>query len=203
MTGLSDGTIIDDPAKRGVLPSSRTSKAFGERSSGCYVRKTAHKSVGIVSELYLLLFFFFLNIFEGQLKESQTHIIVWHLSVWEEIIGDLQDIFISGSSCRIMFCDGINIYFPLPDKNILQRLQQSRGKLIGICKTNNPARRYHFDFNKNNTVNDHSTAIHRKNDEEIAALEALNGCYSAHGIRKPWTKSYRNQQQLYAWMGEP
>jgi len=138
---------------------------------------------------------------EKQLFSDKQHILLWYLSVWDEIVGVLQDIFISDTVCRILFFDEVNINVPLPDSSILRLLQRSHGKLIGICKTNNPARRYNFSFYENHTVNDHSTAIHCKNDEEIAALEALNGTHVRHGIRAPRTKYHRDQRQLYSWMG--
>ncbi len=202
MTGLSDGTIIDNPAKRGVLPSSRTSKAFGERSSGYYTGKTAHKSVGIVGELFLLLFFFFLNIFEGQLKESQTHIVVWHLSVWEEVTGILQNIIISDTLCQIKFADGINICTPLPEDSLLQRLKRARCKIVSICRTDIPARRYLFNFHTNVILCNNSSSIRQMGDEEIVSLKALYGWpVIRKTTRKRLLNIYGDQQQFDIGMG--
>jgi hypothetical protein len=151
------------------------------------------------------LFFFFLSLFDEQIKETQiitdNHIVVWHLSAWEEIIGELREIFISGSLCRILFLDGINIYVSHPDKKILQRLQSSRGKIIGIIRTDAPARRYLFNFYDKHTSNKCSTSIHLKNDEEISALKILNGSQLNHGNKtKPWSNSHPYQEQLSTWI---
>jgi hypothetical protein len=133
---------------------------------------------------------------------SEKSIVVWYLSSWEEIVGVLQDIFVTDSLLRILFSDGINIFVSLPDDNILQRLRSSRGKFITVCRTDASARRYLFDFKEKHTATNPSTMIHCKNDEEIAALKVLNGLNGNHGMRKkPWANLHRNQQQLYTWMG--
>ncbi len=133
---------------------------------------------------------------------SKNYIVIWYLSFWEEIIGKFQDIFISDSSCRIQFFDGINTYVSLLDKNILNRLQISRGKSVGICRTDVPTRRYLFNFYDKNTPNECSTWIHRLSYEEIAALKVLNGWQGNQVTRKkPWANQPSNQLQLFTWMG--
>ena len=155
-----------------------------------------------IGELFLLLFFFFLNIFDGQIKESQTHIIVWHLSVWEEVTGILQDIIISNTSCQIQFADGVNIYIPLPDERFLQRLNHMRCKNVSICRTDIPSRRYLFNFNTNVIICNNSSSIRQMGDEEIASLRALRGWSINQGMRKKSCVRYNeNQQQLHTWMG--
>jgi len=138
---------------------------------------------------------------EKQFFSDKQHLLIWYLSVWDEIVGVLQDIFISDTSCRLLFLDGVNIYIPLPDNTTLQRLQSSIAKFIGICRTDVPARRYLFNFNEGHSTNNHSTSIHHKSEGEIDALKVLNGWHGSHGLRKPWAKSNGNQRQLYAWMG--
>ncbi|VVB59925.1 Uncharacterised protein [uncultured archaeon] len=141
-----------------------------------------------------------------RLNEPQTRpekfITIWHLAIWEEINGIIQDIFIMDSSCRILFNDGINIYVPIIDKNLLQRLKNARGKLVNICKTDNPVQRYLLNFNQQQTGRSHSTSIHRKSNEEIDALKVLNRWQSNQVARKkPWANQPCNQQQLFTWMG--
>jgi len=142
------------------------------------------------------LFFFFLNLFKEQIKEIQisngNQIVVWYLSAWQEIVGELQDIFILGSSCRILFCDGINVFVPLPGKDIVKQLRNLIGKCIGICRTDNPSRRYIYNFFNGCIPDTHTTFTRHKNDDEIAALKAHIKSSFNHGM---------NQQQLSTWMG--
>jgi hypothetical protein len=133
---------------------------------------------------------------------NETHIVIWHLSIWEEITGVLRDVFISGDSCRILFTDGVNICLPRPDENILRRLRRSQGKPVSICRTNVPTRRYLFNFNDSSIPHNHLSSIRQKSDEEIAALKALHGWSINQGLRKKSSIRYNeNQQQLHTWMG--
>ena len=127
---------------------------------------------------------------------------IWHLSIWEEITGAIQDVFISVDSCRILFVDDVNICVPLPDENILRRLRCSLGKLISLCRTDIPARRYLFNFNPNVILCNNSSSIRQMGDEEIDSLKALYGwSIIRKTARKRSLNIYGDQQQFDIGMG--
>jgi len=129
--------------------------------------------------------------------DPPKYILIKHLSIWECITGYLEETYISDSSCRILFRDGINIYVPLLDNKTLQRLKNSQDKLIRVCRTDNSKRRYLFDFNIEPILKKDYTSLDFLNNEEINAIKVLKGWSAGCKLRKKqYRHIHKNQQQL-------